>query len=325
MLVVIAIIAILAALITPAIFQAMWTARQSRIKTEVDQIASGFEAFKAKYGSYPPANLTINSAGTNNPALVAFVAKAFPRYTLTTASSLGAQIYTDLNLTGAYQASCDTTNFNPQRALAFWLSGLSPDVTDPFNHNNVNVTRTPFFTFDPTRLIDSSTSAAAIPGTTPIGRMVYNAPYGSTAYAYFDYQSYGSLPTTSTASCSPVTTTVGPMFASTGTGTTSVTGTSTQTLLTNGTGFVVPYFADVNGNGTIDLGESYCKPNSFQVISAGQDGAFGSSTTGLGSPTVPSGETYRLFPIGVGYDPAGTDGDNLTNFNEKSSLDAAKP
>ncbi len=89
---------------------------------------------------------------------------------------------------------------------------------------------------------------------------------------------------------------------------------------------MVPYFADVNGNGTIELGETFCKPQSFQIISAGQDGqVFGTSTSGLGSATVPSGETYRLFPIGVGYDPAGTDNDNLTNFNERASLDAARP
>ena len=49
-LVVIAIIGILAALITPAIYQAMWSARQTKIKTELDQLASGIEAFKAKYG-----------------------------------------------------------------------------------------------------------------------------------------------------------------------------------------------------------------------------------------------------------------------------------
>ncbi len=150
MLVVIAIIAILAALITPAIFQAMWTARQTRIKTEVDQIASGFEAFKAKYGSYPPANLTCPSSAAN-PALTAFVAKAFPRYTVLS-GTLATQIYNDLHAN-----SVDTTNFNPQAALVFWLAGLSPDVTDPFNRGLISITRTPFFTFDPTRLIDSST------------------------------------------------------------------------------------------------------------------------------------------------------------------------
>ncbi len=85
MLVVIAIVGILAALITPAIYQALWSARQTKIKAEVDQIAAGFEAFKSKYGSYPPANLTA-SGGVANATLTAFVARAFPRYTVTAAS-----------------------------------------------------------------------------------------------------------------------------------------------------------------------------------------------------------------------------------------------
>ncbi len=93
MLVVIAIIGILAALITPAIYQAMWGARQTRIKVEVDSLASGIESFKAKYGSYPPANLTCPSSAANS-ALTAFVAKAFPRYTVTGMnSSVAQQIY----------------------------------------------------------------------------------------------------------------------------------------------------------------------------------------------------------------------------------------
>src|ERR1700677_2154910 len=60
-LVVIVIIAILAALITPALSAVLWSARQTKIKVEVDQLASAIEAYKAKYGSYPPANLVISA------------------------------------------------------------------------------------------------------------------------------------------------------------------------------------------------------------------------------------------------------------------------
>ena len=52
----------------------------------------------------------------------------------------------------------------------------------------------------------------------------------------------------------------------------SVTGISLTTALSNGTGLVSPYFGDANNNGIIDNGELFCKPQSFQIISAGQDG-----------------------------------------------------
>ncbi len=101
MLVVIVIISILAALITAAASTALWTAKQTKIKVEVDQLAGAIEAFKQKYGSYPPADLSCYYDGTNyyaNPTLTSFVARAFPRYTVTTAGlpSLAYQIAYDL-------------------------------------------------------------------------------------------------------------------------------------------------------------------------------------------------------------------------------------
>ena len=92
--------------------------------------------------------------------------------------------------------------------------------------------------------------------------------------------------------------------------------------LYNGTGNVMPYVFDVNNSGTLNAGDTFCKPASFQIISAGQDGAFG---------TIHHSDQYgRLYPTGINYDlppPNGGNGDddNVTNFCEKSSLDAAKP
>ena len=154
---------------------------------------------------------------------MAFVSRAFPRYVAVGAGyTLGNQIAHDLQ-----NAGVDTNYLNPQVALVFWLSGFAPDPTDPFNRNNLPVTRTPFFTFDQTRLVQAETNsnmgttagnagAVSITGTvcpvgtpsrhapnqytyqaaTPtygIGQLVYNAPYGNAAYCYFDYQSYGTL------------------------------------------------------------------------------------------------------------------------------------
>ena len=330
MLVVIAIIAILAALITPAVAGALWSARQTKIKVELDQLASGMEAFKAKYGSYPPTNLTCSS-GVANANLQSFVARAFPRYSLRWAGSLGAQIAGDLTNQGV-----DTTNYNPQAALVFWLAGQSPDVTDPFGAGTTSngtlpvITRSSFFQFDTTRLVYSNTIKGTSIGTVavlstspmaPVGNLMYNAPYGNAAYAYFDYTSYGTVPTNGLGTAgnysSTVSNTVGPIYAPCTSGS-SVTGISLTTALSNGTGLVSPYFGDANNNGIIDNGELFCKPQSFQIISAGQDGLFGPATS-------PTGTYFSLYPIGVGYDSAGADNDNITNFCEKNNLDAAKP
>jgi hypothetical protein len=147
---------------------------------------------------------------------------------------------------------------------------------------------------------------------------MYNAPYGNAAYAYFDSASYGTLPSLPNQYNSNNGNTIGPLFATTSSNTTMLTGISVTTLISNGTGYVVPYVADLNANGQIDSGDSFAKPQSYQIISAGQDGAFGSSVAA-------DGQWFRLFATGVGYDPAGADGDNVTNLTDKSSLDAAKP
>ena len=143
MLVVIAIIGILAAFLVVAVSGALWKAKQTKIKMEVNQLASAMETFKSKYGSYPPVDLR-NPA--TNQALQAFVARAFPRYPI-------ANLASDLTNAGVYTTSSgpDLTILNPQRALVFWLSGFSPDQTDPFNRLNANVSRTPFYDFDKTR------------------------------------------------------------------------------------------------------------------------------------------------------------------------------
>jgi prepilin-type N-terminal cleavage/methylation domain-containing protein len=378
MLVVIAIIAILAALITAAAASALWSAKQTRIKVEVDSLASAIEAFKQKYGAYPPANLYCIQSGSPivaNPQLTAFVQKAFPRYSVSNGSSIGNQIYLDLKYAGV-----DTTYMNPQVALVFWLSGFSPDPTDPFNRHNLLVTRTPFFTFEQTRLVlaaaDSNSSAAlgaagtisqtgtmfpvgaaiggsgatvdsVSPGATyGIGQLMYNAPYGNTAYCYLDYQSYGTLYNSGATNAyggiaGSAAANYGTLCAVTGGGTVeqflgSSANSFTYPGLSNGTGYVIPYVLDTNNNNTFDAADTFCKPTSFQIISAGQDGAFGTTLS-------PVGFQGKLYPGGLNAHQAGTvgnngfsydspppnggnaDDDNVTNFCEKNTLEGAKP
>jgi hypothetical protein len=78
-------------------------------------------------------------------------------------------------------------------------------------------------------------------------------------------------------------------------------------------------------------------PKTCQIISAGLDGDFGAIDTVAAKPatanfTNPSGSGttafkiyYKSYPTGIGYDTAGADDDNITNFCEKNGLGDAKP
>jgi prepilin-type N-terminal cleavage/methylation domain-containing protein len=283
LLVVIAIIGILAALITPALSNVMWAARQTKIKVETDQLASALEAYKAKYGSYPPSNLNIAGDINAQQYLMAHLARVFPRYIYNGNIS---QITTDISTATTLLYPADTQHFNPANALLFWLQGFSPDVTNPFNGQG---TRTPLFDLDKTRITADAN-----------GFYTYYAPYGSTPYVYFSSSDYYS---TYPAAGNQLL-------------------ANPRTYTTPSAGIVAPYVLDVDNNAQIDGPapnpspngpDTFAKPNSFQIISAGQDGQFGAGTS------------TRLFPTGVGYDSTGADDDNVTNFNEKNNLGDAKP
>jgi hypothetical protein len=187
-------------------------------------------------------------------------------------------------------------------------------------------------------------SAQAVP-TFGIGQMVYNAPYGSAAYCYFDYQSYGTLQNPATlifgnyANSSQVGI---PWMNTTTSGSIQEYLTATNFIypvLSNGTGFVSPYVLDANNNNTFDLADTFCKPTSFQIISAGVDGAFGP----LVATNMTNNTQGKLYPSGLNTNYAGTlgnngisydspppvggsaDDDNVTNFCQKNTLEADKP
>ena len=66
----------------------------------------------------------------------------------------------------------------------------------------------------------------------------------------------------------------------------------------------------------------------FQIVSAGLDDDYGlikakSIPAGRNAPDWDKIEAYKVFPAGTYYSPA--DNDNITNFNEKQTLDDARP
>jgi prepilin-type N-terminal cleavage/methylation domain-containing protein len=307
LLVVIAIIAVLAAMVSVGVMRALDTAKQTRIKTEVDQLDAAFKSYREKYGSFPPSNM----AGLAGP-LQQHIARAFPRYDI---SQMGA----DLQAAGVDQ------KFRPDQSLVFWLRGFGPDPAHPFwvmqggqpvqlNNGMLGspVTVTPLFDFDKTRLGEVASVPAAGGGYFPYGMLPSYFPQGTKAditgapYIYWFSGQYPNpvLPDPPTG--------MGTLIWNDGLMPFS------QPVFTNA-GPVIPYVHDVNTNGVVDTGESWANADSFQILSAGMDGKYGRLT-------YTRTDLRKLYPTGTSYDIIGlADDDNVTNFCGKSRLGDDKP
>lgn len=296
LLVVITIIGILAGLISVAAVNAVYAAKQMRIKTEVDQIDAAMKAFKQQYGAYPPCDFR---DPMNNVNLRSFIARAFPRFVQSTTAKPN-RLKDHLDMAGLDTSAAD--GIRPDRALVFWLAGFNPDVTSPFcvvdstdTPSPYTGSRTPLFGFDKTRLLIADTTNVATSATQP-GQMVY-VPQGgqNIPFCYFDYRSYSTVTTAQPASSRQY---------------------PDPSVVTNSpNGYAQPYALDVDNSGTVVLGtDSWANADSFQIISAGQDGHFGAMLAST---------TPKLFPRGLNY--ATEDNDNVTNFSDKASLEDARP
>lgn len=158
------------------------------------------------------------------------------------------------------------TGLSAAEALVFCLNGFSQDPTRPFTGAG---NRTPIYDFEPTRLRVTRTLG---------GQNIYAyipQEGQDTPFVYFDVSRLTSTSTT-----------LVPSYA--GAGSTTMPGTGTAR----------PYRAEPST--TTTQPNPYANPKSFQIISAGLDGHFG------------SGATAGVFPTGTDYSPE--DMDNLTNF-----------
>jgi general secretion pathway protein G len=150
LLVVIVILAVLIALLLPAINAAMRNARTAAVGAEINQLAQALASFKTKYGDYPPSRILLVENGDYTPYMgtlalptnggaggdinigqlaqrsVAALRKFFPRVPLNTSGGGG---------TGWYDFNGDGTMVTPTNAvqayilqghecLAFFLGGI---------------------------------------------------------------------------------------------------------------------------------------------------------------------------------------------------------
>lgn len=258
MLVVIGIIAVLAALLLPAVMRAMNSARNTAIALEVNQLASAIEAYKQDKGDYPP-NFRERSVVERH--LRKCYPKIDPQYLqgfLGTVFPVGVNTLTNPVI-------------DEGESLVFWLSMTDSDPRFPFlsyfNPNNLTPNPKKYYDFDQTRLITSANDRMP----------AYRAKFSKDSfYVYIDSRSY-------LATCR-IPGYGGDTFA-------------TYAYADNNSDGVRPYWSDViNPSATSAIARDRFKPvnpTTFQIICAGQDGEFGYQSSDPDVKRFPTGDNYN--------------------------------
>jgi prepilin-type N-terminal cleavage/methylation domain-containing protein len=131
MLVVVAIIGILAAMVTAGVYRALGAAKGNKIAQELTQLHQAIEAYKQKFGDYPPNFDGITNTANlvdNTKPFARHLRKAFPRHQ-----------ETQVTLGNVFKDS--SGNFHvpdAAEALVFWLSGLWNDPRFPVSAGSGN-------------------------------------------------------------------------------------------------------------------------------------------------------------------------------------------
>ncbi|MCX7429817.1 MAG: prepilin-type N-terminal cleavage/methylation domain-containing protein [Planctomycetia bacterium] len=141
LLVVIGIISLLAAIVTPAVMRAQASAKNAAIKAEIDMLHMAIMNYKNEYGSFPPCSDDLTSS---TGFATKHLQRLFPRC---------ADPYSQLTnvLAGKSPAAV-----SPSNALAFWLSGYTNNPSLPLWGSTA--TRSKLYDFDASRL-DPTTGA----------------------------------------------------------------------------------------------------------------------------------------------------------------------
>lgn len=173
-LVVIAIIVILAALLTPVAMRALTTSRNARMGIELAQLDQAIEAYRLEMGDYPPSfGENYSPANRYYTAMEQHLRKCFPNMSKATKD--------------AYYDILMTKEISQDEALVYWLSKLSTDKTNPFRTDGP---RKVFREFDARRLSDVDSD----------GFPAFDAGYArGTPFVYLDSRTYRLHCTAATA------------------------------------------------------------------------------------------------------------------------------
>lgn len=156
LLVVIGIIAVLVALVTPAVMNARKAARVAALKTEIDMLHKAMLGYQLEYGSFPPC---VSGTLATDPA-ARHLQRLFPRCT-------------------NVQAQVGSVGVTPQTALVSWLLGFTGDPTSPLQPQSA---RRKIFDFDASRIPAGSSAGSYTPPNLP-----------DSPYVYIDRTAYGTL------------------------------------------------------------------------------------------------------------------------------------
>jgi prepilin-type N-terminal cleavage/methylation domain-containing protein len=148
LLVVIGIIGLLAALLTPVVMRSLASARNAAIKAEIDMLHMAIMNYRSEYGAFPPCADTRTIQGMNpldspytyvSSGLAArHLKRLFPR-----CSDVAAQL----------TMASGTTQFGPRTAIYGWLSGYTPDPANPLVPT---AQRVKLYDFDTSRVLNNS-------------------------------------------------------------------------------------------------------------------------------------------------------------------------
>jgi prepilin-type N-terminal cleavage/methylation domain-containing protein len=289
MLVVIGIIAVLAALLMPAVMMAVNNARRARMGVEIAALNDAVEKYKQKMGDYPP---TLRSY----QVFLRHVQRCYPDIEQTTNGDLDRFI--QAVWTGSSLSSPPGNNAVPRmdegEALVFWLAGTDGDGRKPFKaaYGGTMVSPNKYYDFQEQRLV-VGTATGSDGDLFPSYRAAYSR---DSCYILIDWRAYQLHVSTQGGNTPPPAVSEGGNCGSTR-----------------------PYWSEIASGSAASGGQQWpaYKPmnaTTFQILCAGQDGEFGSDPSTLDAKFVPGGGNYQEG-----------DRDNITNFSGGRRLEDMIP
>ena len=339
LLAVIMIIALLAALVTPAVMKSLSSSRAAAVKAEIELLNTALMNYKNEYGSFPPSDMrglwNGSSANTSHPAYK-HLQRIFPRIIEPTSGGVASPYFW-------------MAQMSPAQALVFWLQGFFDDPQHPLTNGETlsaarpragtaSANRKELFDFDESRLY-AAAGGATVSGVPTFGYWNVTGPFGPPqpqAFAtrnsapgefardypvYFPNQANTSLPYV--------------YFLSSSYSTWPTAGASQDLLyfangISGDSSAIGPYFDSAKcatliapPNQQYSWTQLHLNPDTFQIISAGADGRYADSSFPVaGFPNAVTFSYQSLpnppgTPVSFGYgsvkDTAGHE-DNITNF-----------
>jgi prepilin-type N-terminal cleavage/methylation domain-containing protein len=353
LLAVIMIIALLAALVTPAVMRSLSSAKAAAVKTEIDLLHMALMNYKNEYGSFPPADMRgLWNAGADrveskHPAFK-HLQRIFPRLN---------EVTTDVSTNGKASPYYWMAQMSPAQALVFWLDGFFDNPEYPLTNDGAalslmrpragtaSASRKKLFDFDETRLYAATAywqptspspfvypAVSVLPATFQTFKPRRDAPtpFARDYPVYFPKQADSGLPYAYFPSSTYAIAPLGAMLAAIGPpGLTSRDLYYTATSLNGESSAISPYFYSVNcstlmpSSPQFSWAQLHTNPDTFQLIAAGADGTYGSEVAGFpGDAAFAIGSMNHGLFTSVRSNPGHED--NITNFATGRLKEAAE-